>query len=101
MNTRILLLAAALALPVLAAAETHTVRIEGMQFVPATLTVKAGDKVLWRNADLVPHTVTAAGQFDSRTIVTEGTWSYVPGKAGSYPYACTLHPGMKGTLVVR
>jgi plastocyanin len=94
-------LAALLLLPVLAAAETHEVRIEGMQFTPATLAVKKGDKVVWRNADLVPHTATAAGHFDSRTIAAGASWSYVARKPGRYGYVCTLHPGMKATLVVQ
>ena len=38
---------------------THTVKIEGMAFVPATLEVSVGDTVEWINEDLVPHTATA------------------------------------------
>jgi plastocyanin len=94
------LLAAALLLPVLAFAATHEVKIEGMQFTPATLTVKKGDKVVWRNADLVPHTATATGSFDSKTVAPGKSWTYVAGKAGSFGYVCSLHPTMKGTLVV-
>ena len=50
---RAALLLMAPVLPCLAQAETHTVRIEDMQFVPATITVKAGDRIVWENADLV------------------------------------------------
>lgn len=100
MSARLSLLAVLL-LPALALAETHVVRIEGMQFAPATLVVKKGDKVVWRNTDLVPHTATAAGRFDSRTIAAGASWSYVPRKAGHYDYVCSLHPGMKATLDVR
>ena len=95
------LLLAALLLPVLACAATHEVKIEGMQFSPASLTVKKGDKVVWRNADLVPHTATATGSFDSKTIAAGKSWTYVAGKAGTHAYVCTLHPTMKGTLVVQ
>ena len=100
MNARATLLAAALLLPVLACAATHEVKVEGMQFTPATLTVKRGDKVVWRNADLVPHTATAAGKFDSRVVAPGKSWTWTAGKAGRYDYVCTLHPTMKGTLVV-
>jgi plastocyanin len=99
-SARPALLLAALLLPALAAAETHVVRIEGMQFAPATLVVKQGDKVTWRNTDLVPHTATAAKRFDSRTIAAGGSWTWVAGKPGRYDYVCTFHPGMKATLVV-
>jgi len=81
-------------------AREHTVVIEGMQFKPATLTVRRGDRVVWRNKDLVPHTATAAQVFDSRTIEPGGSWTTTAGKAGSLGYVCTFHPGMKGTLTV-
>lgn len=91
----------ALLLPAMAFAETHTVRIEGMQFVPATLTVKAGDRIVWRNADLVPHTATAAGRFDSGAIQPGKSWTHAVPPPGRYDYVCTFHPGMKATLVVQ
>ena len=43
---RAALLLMAPVLPCLAQAETHTVRIEDMQFVPATISVKAGDRIV-------------------------------------------------------
>jgi plastocyanin len=94
-------LAAACALPGLAAAATHTVTIEGMQFMPATLTVKRGDKVVWQNKDVVPHTATAKGKFDSGNIAAGNRWSRAMKKAGRYDYICTFHPGMKAVVVVQ
>lgn len=94
-------LAAALALPGIGRAATHTIRIEGMQYVPATLTVKRGDKVVWDNKDVVPHTATAKGVFDSGHIAVDRSWSQVMKKAGRYDYVCTFHPGMKAVLVVQ
>jgi plastocyanin len=95
-----LLLAAAL--PLAARAATHTVVIEGMKMVPETLTVKSGDRIVWQNKDVVPHTATAKGVFDSGSIATGKSWSHAaPKKAGKYDYVCTFHPGMKATLVVQ
>ena len=88
-------LAAACALPGLAAAATHTVTIEGMKFVPETRTVKRGDK------DVVPHTATAKGKFDSGNIAAGKRWSHAMTKAGRYDYVCTFHPGMKAVVVVQ
>ncbi|HZN48411.1 MAG TPA: cupredoxin family copper-binding protein [Ramlibacter sp.] len=88
-------------LPAAAAAATHTVTIEGMKFVPETLTVKQGDRIVWNNKDVVPHTATAAGAFDSRSIGSGRSWSFVAGKPGRHAYVCTFHPGMKATLVVQ
>jgi plastocyanin len=79
---------------------THTVVIEGVKYEPETLTVKRGDTVVWVNRDPFPHTVTAAGVFDSHGIAVDGSWKYVARKAGDYAYICTLHPNMKGVLKV-
>lgn len=82
--------------------KTHTVAIEGMHFIPETLTVHRGDPVVWINNDPFPHTVTGrAGGFDSRRIAPNASWRYVVGKAGTFPYVCTFHPTMTGTLVVK
>lgn len=95
-------IAAACALPALAAAETHTVLMEGVAFVPLTLTVKPGDVVVWVNKDLFPHTATARNrEFDSGVIAPGKTWKYTAKKPGEFSYVCTLHPTMTGTLVVK
>ena len=39
-------------------------------------------------------------QFDSGEIAPGKTWKYTAKKPGKFPYVCTLHPTMKGTLVV-
>jgi plastocyanin len=88
-------------LPAGAAAETHTVRIEGMQFQPATLTVRKGDRIVWRNQDMVLHTATAAGAFDTGVIPAGGSATRKLDKAGHFAYICTLHPAMKGEVVVQ
>ncbi|MGH8180055.1 MAG: plastocyanin/azurin family copper-binding protein, partial [Steroidobacteraceae bacterium] len=51
-----------------------------MRFNPQTLTVQRGDRVTWINKDLFPHTVTAAGKFDSHPIPAGGSWTYVARK---------------------
>lgn len=84
-----------------AAPRIHTVVIEGMQFTPPRLVVKRGDVVVWENKDLVPHTATSPGAFDSRTIAAGKAWQWVAGKPGELPYVCTLHPTMKATLEVQ
>jgi len=80
---------------------THTVAMDGTRFIPETLTVKRGDRVVWVNKDPFPHTATADGTFDSKSIAAGHSWSYVAQKSGKFAYICTLHPGMNGTLVVQ
>ena len=79
-------------------ARTHEVVIQGLLYVPETLTVRPGDVVVWVNKDPFPHTVTAAGVFDSGPIDAGKSWRFTARKAGAHPYICTLHSTMKGTL---
>lgn len=78
---------------------TYQVEIRGMQFVPATLKLEVGDIVMWTNQDIVPHTVTAAGWFDSGPLLPHQQWSYVAERPIEYDYVCTFHPTMKGRIV--
>ena len=91
----------AIAAPFDALGADHTVVIDAMAFKPAMLTIKAGDRVVFQNRDLVPHTATAAGRFDSGVIQTGASWSVDPKTAGRYDYVCLLHPSMKAVLVVQ
>ena len=81
-------------------AKKHVVTIENLRYEPATIVVKKGDTVTWVNKDIFPHTVTAAGKFDSKDIAPNGRWAYHATRSGEFPYICTLHPNMKGTLKV-
>ena len=82
------------------AAKTHQVAIQALAYVPETLTVRPGDVVVWTNKDPFPHTVTAAGAFDSGPIAPGKSWRFTARKAATYSYLCTLHTTMKGTLRV-
>ena len=80
----------------------HTVTIENMAFNPPALTVRAGDRVVWVNKDLFPHTATTmAAGFDSGAISPNKSWTYIVTKSGTFEYKCTFHPNMKGVLTVR
>lgn len=83
-------------------AATHTVVMEGVAFKPQTLTVRRGDKVVWVNKDLFPHTATAQDRsFDSGEVAPEKSWTLTIARTGTFAYVCTLHPTMKGTLIVK
>lgn len=83
-----------------AAPKTVTVLITGFKFVPERLEVNAGDTVVWKNEDIVPHTATGK-KFDSKSLDKGQSWSYVTKQAGSFPYICRFHPTMKADLVVK
>ncbi len=80
----------------------NSVSIVGMAFGPSTLTVKAGTTVTWKNNDGVAHTVTSddGTSFDSGTLASGASFSFTANTAGTYAYHCTIHSGMKATLVV-
>lgn len=83
-------------------AQTHTVLIKDFKYVPEVLTVKAGDVVIWKNEDIVPHTATANEKsFDSKNIGSKASWKYVANKPGNFPYICAYHPTMKAKLIVK
>ncbi|HEX4484017.1 MAG TPA: cupredoxin family copper-binding protein [Solirubrobacteraceae bacterium] len=99
------LLAAATAMLTLAtsgtAASEASVQIVYRVYRPADLTVLAGQTVTWHDSSLTPHTVTAlGGAFDSGRIEVGGSFSYTFSTPGTFAYMCTIHPTMKGTVVV-
>jgi plastocyanin len=81
--------------------KTHTVTIEATSFKPESLTVAAGDKVVWVNKDPFPHTATStSGGFDSGNIEPDKSWTFTAIKKGEFGYICSLHPTMKAVLKV-
>ena len=77
------------------------VSIKNMAFSPVSLTVSAGATVTWTNNDTTAHTVTADnGSFDSGNIAVGAKYSKVFSSAGTFSYHCTLHPEMRGTVVI-
>jgi plastocyanin len=79
----------------------NQITIDGFAFAPATLTVSAGNSVTWVNRDEEPHTVVAGdGSFHSPGMGTGATFSHTFSTAGTFDYVCSIHPMMRGTVVV-
>jgi len=71
-------------------------------YAPDDLTVDVGTTVTWTNTDSVSHTSTSdANAWNSGTVAPGGRFSFAFQTAGTFPYHCTIHPGMIGTVVVR
>jgi plastocyanin len=80
---------------------TATVKIHNFKFEPANVAIAVGQTVQFMNTDEEPHTATATdGTFDSKGLDTDQTWNYTATKPGTFPYICSIHPFMKGTLTV-
>jgi len=78
------------------------VKIDNFSFGPQTVTVPIGATVTWTNRDDIPHTVVSTdGVFKSKVRDTDEKFSYTFTKAGTYPYFCSVHPKMTGTIVVQ
>jgi len=98
-----LVIAAALLSPLgsgRAQAEEIKVSLDNFTFSPNEVKVKVGDIVTWTNHDDIPHTVVSAGKFRSKTMDTDGTFSFTFTSAGDYKYFCSLHPHMTGMIKV-
>ncbi|WP_194892415.1 cupredoxin domain-containing protein [Catenulispora pinisilvae] len=76
--------------------------IDNFAFSPANLTVHPGQAVTVVNHDSVTHTLTAAGgTFDTGDINPGKSATFTaPATAGNYPYVCSIHASMHGTLTV-
>jgi plastocyanin len=80
----------------------HRVTIRSFLYDPPTLTILAGDAVLWVNRDIVPHTATdSLRAWDSGDIAPGDSARVVLAAAGHFQYACTYHPSMRANLTIR
>jgi plastocyanin len=83
------------------------VAIRGYTFYPDTLRVSAGTTVTWVNCDDVAgtdaHTTTSSTGVWSSPFFPEGQTYTAPvfNQAGAFPYFCTPHPSMRGTIIVQ
>lgn len=70
-------------------------------FTPPELNVQVGTTVTWMNTDRDSHTTTSdAAGWNSGTISPGRQFSFTFQSAGTFPYHCSFHPGMTGTVVV-
>ena len=79
---------------------TITVSIKDFKFNPAAITITKGTKVTWVNEDSAPHTATSEGSFDSGTLSKDQSFSDIFAEAGTFDYKCSIHPSMKGKVIV-
>lgn len=76
--------------------------INRLSYTQPDIEVAAGTTIIWRNDDLLEHTVTADdGTFQSGMIPIGRSWSHTFNSPGTFSYHCTPHPFMKGRVVVK
>jgi len=76
-------------------------------YIPATVSINAGDTVSWSNDDTAAHTVTSgsaadgpSGVFDSSLLIAGGTFEQTFDSSGTLDYYCMVHPWMTGSIQV-
>jgi plastocyanin len=87
-----------------AGAATKTVTVVDFAFNLKTLKIAQGDTVFWQNTGTRTHTATQDAPLALFTTGNIGPGTTSTGKtitaAGVYPYHCTIHPSMVGTIKV-
>ena len=77
------------------------VEIRGFQFIPEAPVVDTGDVVVWKNMDLVPHTVTSNDDsWESGLIAAGAEWETVVSVDMVQDYHCRYHSSMTGRLTI-
>jgi plastocyanin len=77
------------------------VSIKDFSFEPAAITAKVGDLVMFTNTGFEPHNATLdAGGCATKTLQGGEVDGLRFTVAGSYPFHCTVHTQMTGTITV-
>ena len=76
-------------------------------FIPYSISINAGDSIIWSNDDTAAHTATGgsitsgeSGTFNSGLISSSATFEYTFDDVGSFEYFCIVHPWMSGAITV-
>ncbi len=75
-------------------------------YIPSKISIRQGESVTWLNEDAAFHSVTSGtyenpnGMFDSGYLDPNESFSIKFEESGTFDYFCTLHPWMKGKVVV-
>ncbi len=84
---------------------TGAITIKNMMFTPSQISIQKGGTVTWTNNDSTTHTVvddlSNVGGPSSGDIQPGSTYSFTFNKTGSFQYHCSIHPSMRGTIVVK
>lgn len=95
------------------------VTMGSMSFSPATITINAGEQVVWKNTSSYYHNVvddpgrainrvdvsspSGVPPFGSALLQPDGVFYHTFDRPGVYHYVCTVHEtgGMRGTVIVK
>jgi plastocyanin len=71
-------------------------------YTPNPATIASGAKVTWSNTDTSTHDMLSdSGLWDSGRIAPGDHFDFSFPSKGTFPYHCSIHVGMVGTIVVQ
>ena len=77
------------------------IAIDNFTFSPTPLTVAQGTTVSWMNRDDIPHALYCpALSLRSQPLETNDIFRHRFDNAGTFDYICSIHPNMRGRIVV-
>jgi plastocyanin len=89
------------------AARQTIIQVTANGFIPATVSVKAGSQIVWKNTDSAPHTVSGNPYVEkpttdlrSNTILPNGSYTYKATSAGEIQYHDRTQPTLGGSIKV-
>lgn len=83
-----------------ASGKTVEITIQSFAFNSDSVTISLGDAVRWTNMDSAAHTV-IGNDFSSGNLNKGESYEHIFAKAGTYDYHCSIHPSMKGAIIVK
>jgi len=78
------------------------VSIENYSFTPDPITIAHGTTVVWTNRDEVTHNLVSRDRlFASPDLESGQHFEFTFKKPGTFDYSCSIHPEMKGRVIVK
>jgi len=88
-------------LPLALGAATANVSIVNFSFSPTAVDINVNDSVKWTWAGSPHSTTSDTGLWESGVQGTGATFTHTFTSAGSFPFHCSVHPFMTGTISVQ
>ena len=88
-------------LPLVLSATTANVSIVNFAFSPTSVNINVNDSVKWTWAGSPHSTTSDTGLWESGVQGTGATFTHTFTSAGSFPFHCSVHPFMTGTISVQ
>lgn len=82
------------------ASATKRVKVKNFEFLPGSLHVNKGTRVVFTNTSGTTHTATDKGVFDTGRIKGGKSVAVRFSRQGTFSYHCKIHPFMHGKIVV-